>query len=118
VVLFLSPLVITPVAPDAPAAPAAPIAATAPVGDDESDPFAPDKVAHAAVSYSLTLTGSLLLEKLDVPRWQAVLISGGATFLLGLAKEYVIDANPSGGDLAADAVGVGAGAALVLSFEL
>jgi hypothetical protein len=104
VVLFLAPpLAVTSVL----AAPAA-----------ESDPVAPDKVAHAAVSYSLTLTGSLLLEKLEVPRWQAVLIAGGATFLLGLAKEYVIDAQPSGGDLAADALGVGLGAGLVFSFEL
>jgi len=84
----------------------------------EWDPLAPDKVAHAAVSYSLTFTGTLLLEKLDVPRWQAVLIAGGATFLLGLAKEYVIDAELSGGDVAADAIGVGAGAGLVFSFEL
>ena len=111
-VLFLSPLVATSVVL------ATPVAAAAPSGNDESDPFAPDKVAHAAVSYSLTLTGALLLEKLDVPRWQAVLISGAGTFLLGLAKEYVIDADPSGGDLAADAIGVGTGAALVFSFEL
>jgi hypothetical protein len=109
VVLFLAPDVV--VAPP-------PVAAAALTRESETDPLAPDKVAHAAVSYSLTLTGSLLLEKLDVPRWQAVLIAGGATFLLGLAKEYVIDAEPSGGDLAADAIGVGAGAGLVFTFEL
>lgn len=108
-VLFLAPQVATPIVLAAPVA-AAP--------GEESDPLAPDKVAHAAVSYSLTLTGSLLLEKLEVPRWQAVLIAGGASFLLGLAKEYVIDAQPSGGDLAADAIGVGLGAGLVFSFEL
>jgi hypothetical protein len=109
VVLFLAPLAL-------PVTAAVPLAAVAP--DDGSDPIAPDKVAHAAVSYSLTLTGSLLLEKLDVPRWQAVLISGGATFLLGLAKEYVIDTEPSAGDLAADALGVGVGAGVVFTFEL
>jgi hypothetical protein len=84
----------------------------------ESDPLAPDKAAHFAVSYGLTLTGTLLLEKLDVPRWQAVLISGGATFVLGLAKEYVIDAEASGGDLAADALGTGVAAGMVFAFEL
>jgi hypothetical protein len=86
--------------------------------DDASDPIAPDKVAHFAVSYGLTLSGTLLLEKLDVPRWQAVLIAGGATFLLGLAKEYVIDSEASGGDLAADALGVGVGAGFVFTFRL
>jgi hypothetical protein len=47
-----------------------------------------------------------------------VLISGGATFLLGLAKEYVVDTQASGGDLAADALGVGVGAGFVFTFRL
>ena len=83
----------------------------------EWDPLAPDKVAHAAVSYSLTFTGTLLLEKLDVPRWQAVLIAGGATALLGLAKEYVIDTRASAADLAADALGIGVGVGFVYVFH-
>jgi hypothetical protein len=83
----------------------------------EYDPTAPDKAAHFAVSYGLTLTGTLLLEKLDVPRWQAVLISGGATFALGLAKEILVDAEASGGDLAADALGVGIAAGMTFVFR-
>ena len=84
----------------------------------ESDPLPVDKVAHAAVSYSLTLTGALLLEKLELERWQAVLIAGGATLLIGLAKEYVIDDEASGGDLLADGLGIGVAAGMVFSFEL
>ena len=84
----------------------------------ESDPVGADKAAHAAVSYSLTLTGALLLEKLDLPRWQAVVIAGGATFALGLAKEFVIDGEASGGDLVADGIGVGVAAGFVFTFEL
>ncbi len=84
----------------------------------ENDPFAADKVAHAAVSYSLTFTGALLLERLDLPRWQAVVIAGGATLVLGLAKEYVVDSEASGGDLAADALGIGVGAGMVFTFDL
>jgi hypothetical protein len=84
----------------------------------ESDPVPADKVAHAAVSYSLTLTGALLLEKLDVERWQAVAIAGGVTLLLGFAKEYLVDSEASGGDLAADGLGVGLGAGMVFTFEL
>jgi hypothetical protein len=84
----------------------------------ETDPVAVDKVAHFSVSYSMTLSGALLLEKLDLPRWQAVAIAGGATFLLGLAKEYVIDAQADPYDLAADGLGVGVGAGFVFTFQL
>ncbi len=84
----------------------------------EQDVLAVDKVAHAAVSYSLTLTGALLLEQLDLPRWQAVLIAAGGTLVLGLAKEVMLDDEASGGDLAADGIGVGLAAGLLFSFEL
>jgi integrase len=83
----------------------------------DAEPVPADKAAHGAISYSLTMTGALLLEKLEVPRWQAVVIAGAATFAIGLGKELVDD-DFSGGDLAADAVGVGLGAGVVLAFEL
>jgi VanZ family protein len=84
----------------------------------ETDPIPTDKVAHAAVSYSLAFTGALLLEKLDLERWQAVTIAGGATLLLGLAKEYLIDPEASSSDVLADVVGVGLGAGVVFTFQL
>jgi hypothetical protein len=84
----------------------------------EADPLAPDTAAHLAVSYSLTLSGALVLEKLDLPRWQAVLIAGTATFALGLSKEYVLDAEASGKDLLADGLGVGFAAGFVFVLEL
>jgi hypothetical protein len=82
------------------------------------DPVAPDTAAHVAVSYGLTLTGALLLEKLDVPRWQAVAIAGAGALALGLAKELVLDDTASGDDLLADGLGIGLAAGLVFTFEL
>ena len=77
-----------------------------------------DKAAHAFGSYSLSLTTSLILRKLDVARWQAVLIGGASTLALGTFKELVLDERYSWLDQAANASGVAASTLFVFTFEL
>jgi hypothetical protein len=83
----------------------------------ENDPVPSDKAAHFAVSYGCTLTGALLLEKAELPRWQAVAIASAGTFLVGLAKEVVYDPEISGWDLVADGLGVTVAAGVVFAFR-
>lgn len=83
----------------------------------ETDWLAPDKAAHAAVSYSLTLTGTLLLEKAALGRWPSLALAAAATLVIGLGKEVVLDDVVSGGDLLADSLGAAAAAVVIISFD-
>lgn len=87
----------------------------------QADDFSPgdlDKQAHMAVSYSITLTGSVILRRYQVTRWKAVAISVAAAMALGTFKELVLDATFSPADELANGIGAGVAAGLVFAFEL
>jgi hypothetical protein len=77
-----------------------------------------DTQAHLALSYSLALSGTVVLERYEIPRWKAVLIASAVTLGLGGVKELALDKEPSLADLFADTLGVGLSAGLVFSFDL
>ena len=81
-----------------------------------------DHQAHIAVSYGLTLTGYLILERhtLTKPqpkRLQAVLIAALATLAVGGLKELVIDDPGDASDMVANVIGVGGAASVVFAFR-
>jgi hypothetical protein len=84
----------------------------------------PDLWAHFAVSYGLSLTLTTFLAG-PAPAWgpqlgtgRALAISTAAVGALGLFKEFVVDDEPGGDDLIADAIGLAtcAGFELVIHF--
>ncbi len=82
-----------------------------------------DKQAHVAVSYGLTLTGSLALRRLGLEPWQAAAASAAATLVIGGVKELVIDNrqsgdHASGGDMVANLLGVAGAVGVYLAFTL
>lgn len=92
----------------------------------QADPLGldrPDLHAHAWISYGLALTLTEVLEGPTPtwgPRWGttvAVGVASGAVALLGLAKEYLVDAEADGADLIADAIGIGANVLLQYTIE-
>jgi hypothetical protein len=85
---------------------------------DELDLFAVDKEAHVAVSYGLSLSGTLVLRRAGVPRWQSVAIAAAATLALGAFKELALDDPGSWGDMGANTLGVAGSAAFVFALEL
>lgn len=77
-----------------------------------------DKQLHIMSGYGLSLTSTLLLEhKLDLPRWQAVLIASAFTMAVGTAKEFIVDEHYSAGDQWANLIGTAGSAAMVFTFE-
>ena len=86
--------------------------------DDRLDFHEVDKQAHVAVSYGIALTATRILETKGLSRGQAILDGSLITLGLGLIKEFIIDASPSGADMAANGVGVGASALVVWTFQL
>lgn len=76
-----------------------------------------DQQAHLAVSYGITMTSSLLLEKKGFKKNDAILYGSLISLGLGLLKEYAVDKEASQGDLIADAIGTGLGAGVVWYFD-
>lgn len=79
--------------------------------------LAVDKTAHAAVSYGIALTGTVVLRRFDVERWQAVAIASAVALALGSFKELVLDDRYSWTDQAANGIGVATSAALSFTFQ-
>ncbi len=102
----------------APIAAAVLVALAAPARADSFSLRDVDKQAHVAVSYALTLTGSVVLRRFRVPRWQAVAIAAAATMVLGTFKELALDDEYSWGDQLGNGIGTSAAAVLVLSLRL
>ncbi len=94
------------------------VARSSPAAADGFDPRDLDKQAHLAVSYGLSLTGSLVLRRLDVPRWQAVAIAAAATLALGTVKELVLDDTYTWGDQLGNGLGTSGAAVVVFSLRL
>lgn len=87
-----------------------------PARTSKADGIPLDKQAHVAVSYGLTLTGALLLEKTGMERWLATLIAFSGTMLIGVTKE-AFDDEFSGTDQVANLVGASTAAGMVLVFK-
>ena len=80
----------------------------------------PDKVAHFAASLVVTDLAWASAAALDAPLWARVVAGAGAGAVVGVTKELVDLAGcgtPSVGDLAYDALGIGAGVGFALAVE-
>ncbi len=94
------------------------ICASSPAQADDFSPRDLDKQAHMAVSYGITLTGSVVLRRYKVTRWKAVAISVATAMALGTFKELALDGSFSTADELANGIGAGVAAGLVFAFEL
>jgi uncharacterized protein YfiM (DUF2279 family) len=86
-----------------------------------NDPwFGPDKILHFGASFLLTVSGQYMVEtKMGLPEQRAWPVAAGTSLALGLFKELADsqrERNPlfSWRDMTANALGVGAGVALIL----
>ena len=77
-----------------------------------------DTQAHICASYGLSLTGTLVLERNQLPRWKAIAVASAATLGLGLLKEIAFDSQFSWSDTLANAVGTGLSVGMVFAFDL
>lgn len=80
----------------------------------------PDKVAHFAASLVITDAAWATAAALDAPLWARAAAGVSAGAAAGIAKELVDLAGcgtPSLGDLAYDALGIGAGVGFALAVE-
>jgi VanZ family protein len=93
------------------------LATPAHAGDDDFDLANIRTQAHVVVSYSITLTTAVIARKLELPRWQAVVLGVAATAVLGTIKELVDD-EFQWGDQLANSLGAGAATAVVFTFRL
>ncbi len=92
------------------------------------DPFSPvsdtldlskaDKQLHLTLGYAVTLTGTAIMARNDVPRWTGLLYMGLGTLGAGLLKEIVIDGNFSYADMAYTAAGATLAGGAVYVFDL
>lgn len=64
-----------------------------------SSAIAGDKIEHAAVSYSVSYTCSVITD--------ASLLCAMGVFTAGLVKEFAVDAKPDAKDILANGVGIG-----------
>lgn len=77
-------------------------------GQDEFRLSNGDHQVHMAAGFGLSLSGSLILMKKDVPKAESVLISGLTAIGILTLKELVVDRSYSGGDQLANSIGVSA----------
>jgi hypothetical protein len=82
------------------------------------DPRHPDKQAHLATSYGLTLTIAVLARHGDVDRWRALAVAAATALVLGTGKELVDGTGYDWGDQLANAIGTSAAIGVVFAFEL
>ena len=77
-----------------------------------------DHQAHIAVSYSLTLTATLICQKkAGMSRTKAVLISALAVLLMGGLKELASDEPGESSDMVANTIGIGAAAGMAFALR-
>jgi hypothetical protein len=77
----------------------------------------PENQMHVMGGYAFTLTECLILEKVGMKRWAAVLTSVATTIILGAAKEQWLDPYFSRKDLYADIAGASVAGITVLVFR-
>jgi hypothetical protein len=88
--------------------------------DTVTDLHGSDKVLHAGVCGAITLAGYGAMAALDAPLAARIGAGAGAAIVAGLAKEGADAAGfgtPSLGDLAFDALGIGAGIGVALAVD-
>lgn len=79
-----------------------------------------DKLAHFGASLAITDAAWVTAAALDAPLWARVVAGVGAGAVVGVGKELVdlaCGGTPSVGDLAYDALGIGAGVGFALAVE-
>lgn len=76
-----------------------------------------DTQLHLATAFAASLAGTEFLEWRKMKTWKATALSSLAVAAASLIKEFAIDADASGNDLMADAIGIGTNAALQFSIK-
>jgi len=77
----------------------------------------PNSAVHTSVAFVGSLAGAEFLKWRGYPAWKATLISSLVMTAAGVFKEFAHDDRPSGNDLMANGVGIGAAAALQFTFR-
>jgi hypothetical protein len=76
-----------------------------------------DKSLHFTGAYAATLTTYLVCRKLEIPKTQSYLLSFAVVSLLGIFKEYAIDANPDPQDILHNQIGATTAIGMSLLFD-
>lgn len=76
-----------------------------------------DTQIHITTAFAASLAGSEFLEWRKMETWKATTLSSLVVAAASLIKEFAVDEFASGNDLLADAIGIGANAALQFSWR-